>query len=109
MENLFENNAVINEHNDQFRKGKVSYESGINQNADQNPKDINAKLNLLDPNMIAPNSCRDSSSNAESSSNESHHNHRRGKRAVPQSKTPSSIDWRKLLSDPRDQGDNCGR
>lgn len=109
MENLFENNAVIDKHNNQFRKGKTSFECGINQNADQKPEDINEKINLLDPNMIAPNACQDSSSDADSSSNESHHKRRRGKRAATSSTTPSSMDWRTLLSDPRDQGDNCGR
>lgn len=130
MENLFENNVVIDEHNEQYKKGKVSFGCGINQNADQKPKDINEKINKLDPDMIVPNSCRDKSSDSESSSNDSNHKHRRGKRDVPgrsrSSQTtittttkrstkptkpsiPSSKDWRYTLSEPRDQGDDCGR
>ena len=109
MENLSENNAVIDEHNEKFRKGKVSFGCGINQNADQKPKDINEKINRLNPNMVGPNACQDSFSDADSSSNDSHHKHRRGKRAVTVSSRSTGKDWRYTLSDPRDQGDNCGR
>lgn len=130
MENLFENNAVIDQHNEQYKKGKVSFGCGINQNADQKPKDINDKINKLDPNMIVPNSCPDKSSDSESSSNHLNRKHRRGKRDVTERRStksttmttkstrstlptkpsiPSSKDWRYTLSDPRDQGDDCGR
>lgn len=109
MENLFENNVVIDEHNKSFRKGEVAFRCETNQNADRKTKDINEKINRLRPDMIVPNACEDkSSSDSSSESNDSNHKHRRVIRAT-ESKTPKTKDWKSSFSSPRDQGSDCGR